>query len=150
MSPLPGQVQRRGPLNLLIAEPDENFMLRLQISLRSVSTSSALYHVKSEQDMFQFLRKAGAWENAQQPDVIFLDATLITALDRLKSGGPYSGIPVIVMSAEPTKAQARDSYQRFANGYIPKPQDQPGMRGLAAAIDAFWFKTAKLPPNKDS
>lgn len=148
MSPLSPLAPSR-PLNLLVAEPDDAFMLRLQIALRGVSTSSALYHVKSEKDLFAFLRKNEGWENAQQPDIIFLDTSLVQALDRIKSGNPFSAIPVILMGASMKRAQAVSCHARHANACLPKPADQAGMRALAAAIEAFWFKTAKLPPVKE-
>ena len=149
MSPLLGQMRRGGPLNILVAEPDDTFMMRLQIALRGMTTPVALYHIKTEKDLFLFLRKGEGWENAQQPDMIFLDISLMPALDRLKSGGPLAGIPVLVMGAGLGRAQAVECHARLANACIPKPQDQAGMRSLAAAIETFWFKTAKLPPNKD-
>lgn len=135
----------KGPRNLLIAEPDEAFMMRLQIAMR-VLPSLALYHVQNEQALFTFLNKGKGWENAQTPDMIFLDVSLLPALSRLKVGGPFSGIPVIIMGYNLTQAQARECYMRFATACIPKPPDPAGMRSLAAAIDAFWFRTAKLPP----
>ncbi len=149
MSPLLGQMRRNGPLNILVVEPDDAFMMRLQIALRGMTTPAALYHLKSEKDLFLFLRKSEGWENAQQPDMIFLDISLMPALDRLKSGSPFAGIPVLVMGAGIGRVQALECHRRFANACIPKPQDQAGMRSLAAAIETFWFKTAKLPPNKD-
>lgn len=148
MSPLSPLAPGR-PLNLLVAEPDDAFMMRLQIALRGVATSSALYHVKSEKDLFAFLRKSDGWENAQQPDLIFLDISLVPSLDRIKGGSPFSAIPVIVMGAGMKREQATACHARHVNACLPKPSDQAGMRALAAAIEAFWFKTAKLPPVKD-
>lgn len=142
---LSGAKMPRGPRNLLIAEPDDAFMMRLQMAMRSIP-SLALYHVQNEQALFQFLNKGKGWENAETPDMIFLDVSMLQALDRLKAGGPYSGVPVIVMGHNITQAQARECYLRFATACILKPPDPPGMRSLAAAVDAFWFKTAKLPP----
>lgn len=140
---------RRRPLNLLVVEPDDAFMLRFQIAMRGVATSSALYHVKNEQDMFSFLRKGTGWENAQRPDMIFLDISMVQSLDRLKQGSPFAAIPVIVMGAEIPRNHALQCHARYANACVPKPHDQAGMRALAAAIEAFWFVTAKLPPNSD-
>jgi len=138
----------RGPRNILVAEPDDAFMMRLQMAMRGIP-ALALYHVQNEQALFRFLDKGDGWENAETPDMIFLDVSLLHALDRIKSGGPYSGVPVVVMGHNLARAQAHECHIRRATACIQKPPDPPGMRSLAAAIDAFWFKAAKLPPTRN-
>lgn len=134
-------------INILVAEPDEAQMLKLQGALRAVSTPTALHHVQTEDALFGFLRKNGEWEKATRPDLIILDDSLMHALDRLKADTPYSGIPVIVMGSDFDHAKARDCHARRCTACLPKPIDTAGMRLLAAAIAAFWFKTAILPPS---
>lgn len=148
MSPFPPGQER--PVTILVAEPDPDLMLRLQGAMRAISTPTALHHVRTEEDIFDFLRKQGEWSKAPQPDIILLDSGLMQALDRLKSDNPLMGIPVIVMGNDFDRIKARDCHARHCNACLPKPADAAGMRGLAAAIDAFWFKTAVLPPNRDS
>lgn len=146
MTPVPSGAERA--VTLLVAEPDPDLMLRLQGALRTISTPTALHHVRTEEDVLDFLRKQGAWEKSPQPDIILLDSGMIAALDRLKSDKIFGGIPVIVMGNDFDRAKARDCHARRCNACIPKPADAAGMRLLAAALDAFWFKTAVLPPNK--
>jgi hypothetical protein len=140
----------RAPVNILIAHPDEDVMLRLQLALRAITTPAALYHVKDEASLFSFLRKAAPYDTALRPDVILLGSTLMPALDRLKSDNPFSPIPVIVMAAAITREQSREAHARHANACMRIPPDTPGMRAFAAALDAFWFRTAKLPVNPDA
>ncbi|HYD17917.1 MAG TPA: hypothetical protein VEF76_05525 [Patescibacteria group bacterium] len=138
------------PANILVATPSDDLMLRLQIALRSISRPAALYHVAEEEKLFAFLRKAPGFETALRPDMILLDAPLLPALDRLKSGNPYSPIPVIVIADHMDHALARDCHARFANAALGIPKDTAGLRAIAGAIDAFWFRTARLPPNVDA
>lgn len=146
--PLPSGHDR--PLNILVAEPNPDMMLRLQGALRTLSTPTALHHVRAEEEIFDYLRKQNEWEKSPRPDIILLDKGMMSVLDRLKSDDAFGGIPVIVMGNDFTRETARDCHGRRCNACIPKPADAAGMRGLAAALDAFWFKTAILPPNKDS
>lgn len=140
---------RRAPVNILVAHPDEDVMLRLQLALRAITTPAALYHVKDEASLFSFLRKTAPYESALRPDIILLGCALMPALDRLKSDNPFSPIPVIFMAADITRAQSRDAHARHANACIRIPADTQGMRAFAAALDGFWFRTAKLPANPD-
>ncbi|MDF3023602.1 MAG: two-component system response regulator [Alphaproteobacteria bacterium] len=139
----------RAPVNILIAHPDEDVMLRLQLALRAITTPAALYHVKDETSLFSFLRKASPYETAQRPDMILLGCALMAALDRLKSDNPFSPIPVIVMATDITRDQSRQAHARHANACMRIPSDTPGMRSFAAALDGFWFRTARLPVNPD-
>jgi chemotaxis family two-component system response regulator Rcp1 len=139
----------RAPVNILIAHPDEDVMLRLQLALRAITTPAALYHVKDETSLFSFLRKAPPYETAQRPDIILLGYTLMPALGRLKSDNPFSPIPVIIMATDITREQSRQAHARHANACMRIPSDTAGMRSFAAALDGFWFRTALLPVNQD-
>ena len=141
---------RRAPVNIVIAHPDEDVMLRLQLALRSITTPAALYHVKDDTSLFSFLRKAPPFETALRPDMILLGCALLPALDRLKSDNPFSAIPVIVMATDITREQSKEVHARHANACMRIPSDTPGMRAFAAALDAFWFRVAKLPVNPDA
>lgn len=145
-----GQEIRRAPVNILVAHQDEEFMLRLQLALRGITTPAALYHVKDEPSLFSFLRKTPPYETALRPDMILLGCGLLPALDRLKSDNPFSAIPVIVMASEITREQSKEAHARHANACMRIPPDTAGMRGFAAALDAFWFRVAKLPVNPDA
>ena len=147
MSPLASSHER--PVIILVAEPAPDLMLRLQGAMRTISTPTALHHVQTEEEIFDFLRKEGAWEKSPQPDFILLDGGMLQALDRLKADPSFGGIPVIVMCNDFDRAKARDCHARRCNACIPKPADAAGMRQLTAALNAFWFKTAVLPSNKD-
>ena len=41
-------------------------------------------------------------------------------------------------------------FNERGNACMRIPPDTPGMRAFAAALDAFWFRTAKLPVNPDA
>lgn len=141
---------RHAPVNILIAHPQEDVMLRLQLALRAIQTPVALYHVRDTASLFSFLRKAEPYETALRPDMIMLGDGLVQALDRLKSDNPYAAIPVIVIGENPSRELARECHARHANACVRIPADTAGMRVFAGALDAFWFRTAKLAPNPDT
>jgi CheY-like chemotaxis protein len=141
---------RRGPVNILVAHPQEDMMLRLQLALRAIHTPVALYHVRDAQSLFSFLRKAEPYETALRPDMIMLGDELLEVLGRLKSDTPFAAIPVIVIAEKLSRETARNCHARLANACVRIPADTAGMRLFAGALDAFWFHTAKLPPNPDA
>ncbi len=141
---------RRAPVNILIAHPQADVMLRLQLALRAIQTPVALYHVRDVPSLFSFLRKAEPYETALRPDMIMLGDELRQALDRLKSDNPFAAIPVIVIAESLSREAARDCHARHANACVRIPNDTAGMRVFAGALDAFWFRTAKLAPNPDA
>ena len=136
------------PRNILVALPDDELMGRLQGAFRSMQTPIALYQVRNEGEIMAFLRKGGGGDVVPRPDMILLDESLLPTLGRIKSDSPYSSIPVIVMGDAISHETARAYHRLHANACVGKPQDAPAMRSLAAAIEAFWFLTAELPPNK--
>lgn len=141
---------RRAPVNILIAHPQEDVMMRLQLALRAIQTPVALYHVRDEQSLFSFLRKTEPYDTALRPDMVMLGDGLLPALDRLKSDNPFAAIPVIVIAENLSRETARDCHARNANACVRIPNDTAGMRVFASALDAFWFRTAKLVTNPDA
>ncbi len=149
MPPLKTEM-RRAPVNILIVHPEEDVMLRLQLSLRAIQTPVALYHVKDTASLFSFLRKAQPYDTALRPDMIMLGDEMLPALDRLKSDNPFAAIPVIVIANQMSREIARECHARHANACVRIPNDTAGMRIFASALDAFWFRTAKLTLNPDA
>ena len=66
-------------------------------------------------------------------------------LEQLKATPDLRRIPVIILSSSRADRDITESYDRYANGYITKPDEFGAMRDVVEAIEDFWFGAATLP-----
>ncbi len=83
------------------------------------------------------------------PELILLDLNMPHMTDdvrRLLHRPGGSGPVVLVLSGSSAERDVRRSLAQGARAYMRKPDGLQGFESLAAAVDAFWLRTARLPP----
>lgn len=86
------------------------------------------------------------------PDLVLLDLNLpgrdgIDVLERVKTDPDLRRTPIIVLTTSVNDADVVAAYDRGANAYLSKPSELAGWRELMDVLDAFWFRSARLPPS---
>ena len=110
-----------------------------------------LNFVGDGEEAVDFLNRKGKYANAKTPDLILLDLNLPrmdgkSFLGRIKPGGLFKSIPVIVLTSSRSDLDIREVYEMNANCYIVKPADLDGYIETAKKIHDFWMTLAQLPP----
>lgn len=101
-----------------------------------------------------FLHQRGRYEDAERPDLVFLDLNLPgrdgrEILSGIKQDPELCTIPVIILSTSQADRDVRDTYALHANCYIVKPLSYELLLDILKKIMDFWFDTVKLPPGRD-
>ena len=98
------------------------------------------------------LYKRNGHEDAQTPDLIFLDINLPKidgrqVLAELKGDETLRRIPVVILTSSEAEQDVLQSYDLHANSYVVKPVDMSKFQDIVNAMENFWVKIVKLPPS---
>jgi CheY-like chemotaxis protein len=85
------------------------------------------------------------------PHLILLDLHLGAegghdVLATLKAEPTTCTTPTLVLSSSRQERDIRTAYERWANGYLTKPQTFDGLVELMRRVAGFWLSTVVLPP----
>jgi CheY-like chemotaxis protein len=140
------------PIEILLVE-DNAGDARLAIeALKESKVKNNLTWVKNGVEAMEFLRKEGEHNNANRPDLIFLDLNMPKkdgreVLYEIKSDIDLKSIPVVILTVSKAEQDIVKSYDLHANCYVTKPLDFEQFMHVVKSIEEFWFTIVKLPPN---
>jgi CheY-like chemotaxis protein len=85
------------------------------------------------------------------PHLILLDLHLGAeaghdVLTRLKAEPTTCLTPTLILSSSRQERDIRTAYERWANGYLTKPQTFDGLVELIRRVAGFWLNAVVLPP----
>jgi two-component system, chemotaxis family, response regulator Rcp1 len=137
-------------IDILHAEDNESDVFLTRIAFEDSAFPARLHVAVDGEAALNFLFKREGFENVPTPDMILLDLNLPKmdgkqVLEQLKAAPELRRIPVIVLSRSRADRDVAESYDRYANGYITKPDEFGRMRDVVDAIQDFWFTAATLP-----
>lgn len=100
-----------------------------------------------------YLRKEGRYEHAKTPDFILLDLNMPKMggkefLSILKNDVSLKHMPVIIFTSSVARTDILDTYNQYANSYIPKPSTLEKYAEIAERIQDFWMDLAQLPEDE--
>jgi two-component system, chemotaxis family, response regulator Rcp1 len=161
--PIPGIIDRlapldlamarenEGPFHILITDDDPAFVHVLRRMLKNLSRSCELHWAKDGLDALDFLHRRNSHREAPTPHIILMDVDMprmngLRALRAIRNDAALSAIPVIVLSGAALPAVVRASYLDHANAFVRKTVDLDRLGELLRAIEAFWMRSAVLPP----
>lgn len=118
------------------------------------SRVGAVLHVVSDGDeAMDFLRRRGAWANANapKPDLVLLDLNLPRkngreVLSEMRGDPDLRRIPVVVLTSSQADKDLVDVYDLGANVCITKPSDPAVLNEIVVAIEDLWFVLGQLSP----
>jgi len=142
-------------LDILLVEDNPGDVALITQALAETDIHPVLHRVADGIEAMQFLRRQAPFENAIKPAIIILDINLPKksgqdVLAEIKSDPVLALIPVIVFSSSDSPEDVSACYALYANCYIVKPRDLPGMTETIRSLVNFWLKTVKLPAESES
>ena len=140
------------PIEILLVE-DSPSDVRLTIeALKDAKVRNHLSVVSDGVEAVSFLKKVGKYADSPRPDLILLDLNLPKkdgreVLGEIKQDENLKLIPVVVITTSKSDEDILKSYNLHANCYITKPIGLEQFLIVVKAIESFWLKIVKLPPD---
>jgi CheY-like chemotaxis protein len=141
--------QRTAPRILLVEDNPGDARL-LREALRQNGMRCRLYVVEDGEEAMHYLRRVEPYENAERPNLIFLDLNLPRkdgreVLAEVKADPDLRRIPVIVLTTSEADRDVFRVYDLHANCYIQKPGDLDRYMEVIRSCEHFWFSIVRLP-----
>jgi CheY-like chemotaxis protein len=142
------------PVNILMADDSPTDCELARMAFKNGRILNRLAFVHNGEEVLEYLRKQGRFENATRPDVILLDLNMPIkdgreVLAELKQDPELRKIPVIIVTTSEDEADILTSYDLQASSYITKPVGFANFLEIAKSIKHFYFNIVTLPPNGD-
>ncbi len=142
------------PINILLADDDEDDVLLAVQALNKHKPANNLYCVHDGEQLMAFLRKEGDYteETAPTPDLILLDLNMpkkngCEALKEIRTDDSLIHIPVVILTTSESEQDIAAAYRLGANSYVNKPGDFDGLVDMMKTLTSYWTQSVKLPPN---
>jgi len=106
-------------------------------------------------EALDFLRRAGRYAAAPQPDLVLLDLNLPRkngreVLAEVKSDPELRRIPVIMLTTSHAESDVRSAYDLHANCYLTKSPDLEQFFDVIEQVERFWLGLVRLPAHAGS
>jgi DNA-binding response OmpR family regulator len=141
-------MKQQRPARLLLAEDSPDDLEILRRALTKAAFDCELRVARDGQEVMTLLLDGD--RPAAPPDLIVLDLNMpklngLEVLERIRSGGPLSLVPVVMLTVSSRYEDVAQSYRLGANTYLQKPAEFNEMVRLLEVLDEYWFRMAKLP-----
>jgi CheY-like chemotaxis protein len=122
----------------------------MKAALEGSRSANLLYAALGGEEALAFLRREGAFKDAQRPDLILLDLNMpkmggLEVLAALKSDPDLRTIPTLILTSSDAESDVARAYQHQASGYIVKPVDLDDFTTVMGSIENFWGGIVKVP-----
>jgi two-component system, response regulator len=144
---------RPEPVDIVIAEDDEDDYLLTREALQESRVTNTLYWVRDGEELLRFLRRKKDPENpaeVRRPGLILLDLNMPRmdgreALAEIKKDEDLRRIPVIVLTTSDAEADVVRSYDLGVNSFIQKPVSFEEFTRTVRNLTEYWFQLVRLP-----
>jgi two-component system response regulator len=141
------------PVEILLVEDSPSDADLTVAALAAAKVSNRLNIVEDGVQAMAFLRRAGPYAEAPQPDLILLDLNLPRkdgreVLAEIKSDERLKSIPVVVLTTSQAEKDVLQAYKLQASCYVTKPVDFQQFLEVVKAVEGFWLTVVKLPPSE--
>jgi two-component system response regulator len=141
------------PVEILLVEDSPSDTDLTVAALAAAKVSNRLNVVEDGVQAMAFLRRAGPYAEAPQPDLILLDLNLPRkdgreVLAEIKSDERLKSIPVVVLTTSQAEKDVLQAYKLQASCYVTKPVDFEQFLEVVKSIEGFWLTVVKLPPSE--
>ena len=140
-------------IEILLVEDNIGDIRLTQEAFKEIKINNVLHVVRDGEEAMKFLNHEGNYEDSPRPDLVLLDLNLPKkdgreVLAEIKSDPVLHRIPVVVLTTSDAETDIVKSYDLHANSYITKPVGLKAFVAVIKALEDFWFRTVKLPPDE--
>ncbi|WP_218352830.1 response regulator [Alteromonas lipotrueiana] len=141
------------PINILMADDDEDDRLLTLDALKESRVLNNLYCVEDGIELLEFLRREGKYANSEdtpRPSLILLDLNMPRmdgreALQEIKADPALRGIPVVILTTSKEEEDMLRGYDLGCASYITKPVNFEGLVDLMRTLGRYWIEFVELP-----
>lgn len=149
------QQQSGIPINILMADDDEDDRLLTLDALKESRVLNNLMCVQDGVELLEYLRREGKFsdpETSPRPSLILLDLNMPRkdgreALQEIKADPTLRGIPVVILTTSKEEEDMLRGYDLGCASYITKPVNFDGLVELMKALGRYWIEFVELPGN---
>jgi CheY-like chemotaxis protein len=139
---------------ILMADDDAEDCQLVRDALSEAGQSHDLRFVRDGEELFDYLRHCGEYENgsaAPRPDLILLDFKMPRkdgreALSELKADPQLRRIPVFVLTSSETHWHILNEETLFVESYLVKPVDMAQFRRVVKSLRKYLLADVIMPP----
>jgi len=140
-----------GSNTILLADDDEDDRLNTQHAFSKHRLADELRFAVDGEDLMNYLRRRGQYQNAPRPALILLDLNMPRkdgreALKEIKEDPELKNIPVVVLTTSGEDEDILRTYNLGANSFIRKPVEFEALVKIVDTIGQYWFHVVELPP----
>lgn len=137
-------------IKILLVEDNEGDIVLTEQALKKAHMATEFNVARDGDQALKYLRKTGEFQDAETPDLIFLDINLpgingMEVLKEIKKDQILKTIPVVMLTTSESGEDIIESYRNYANCYIVKPVDFKKFMDVVQKIKDFWISIVKLP-----
>lgn len=141
------------PINILMADDDEDDRLLTLDALKESRVLNNLYCVEDGVELLEYLRREGKFadpKDSPRPSLILLDLNMPRkdgreALQEIKADASLRGIPVVILTTSKEEEDMLRGYDLGCASYITKPVNFEGLVDLMRALGRYWIEFVELP-----
>lgn len=141
------------PINILMADDDEDDRLLTLDALKESRVLNNLYCVEDGVELLEYLRREGKYadpKDSPRPSLILLDLNMPRmdgreALQEIKTDPAIRGIPVVILTTSKEEEDMLRGYDLGCASYITKPVNFEGLVDLMRTLGRYWIEFVELP-----
>ncbi len=113
---------------LLHVEDEDGAAFLFRNAVREAGLEAIVFRVSNGEEALAFLRRSGAYVNAERPQLMVLDLNLpkidgLSVLSRMRNDESLRTIPVVVISTSSRPSDKEKAFSLGAKHYIVKPDN---------------------------
>ncbi|WP_331235454.1 response regulator [Natronorarus salvus] len=134
--------------DVLLVEDDPGIARLVREAFSEVDVDATVRVIDDGTDALSALR------SGPRPDLVLLDRDLPgttgpAILAALDADSAIRRLPIIVLTGSDDDRDVAEAYDRGANAYVTKPEEFEGFVGLVSALDRFWLRYVRIPPDRE-
>lgn len=141
------------PINILLADDDDDDCELAEDALRENRLANGLHRVADGEELLDYLFRRGKYTDpatSPTPGLILLDLNMPRmdgreALKAIKSEESLRGIPVVILTTSKAEEDIYRTYNLGASSYITKPVSFDGLVEVMRFLGRYWFEIVELP-----
>ena len=138
---------------ILLAEDNDDHITLILRAFRKGSLINPIFVVKDGEEVIQYLRGVGKFENRDEyplPSLLLLDLRMpkmngFEVMEWIRQHPFFKPLRIVVLTTSEDMRDVNRAYQLGANSFLVKPMDLSGFTAIADAIQGHWLWLSKAP-----